>query len=55
VEGAKKLTSDGLFWGGDPAQAQDAMQDSSLERVLTGFDFKFFVQSTRWLPLQVSS
>lgn len=55
VEGAKKLTNDGLFWGGDPAQAQDAMQDSSLDRVMTGFDFKFFVQSTRWLPLQVIS
>jgi hypothetical protein len=55
VEGAKKLTNDGLYWGGDPAQAQDAMRDPSLDRVMTGFDFKFFVQSTRWLPLQVIS
>jgi len=51
VDGAKKLTDDGLFWGGDPAQAQDALSDSSLDRVYTGFDFRFFVQSTRWLPL----
>jgi len=53
VEGAKQLTSDGLYWGGDPAQAQDAMNDPSLDRAMSGFDFKFFVQSTRWLPLQV--
>jgi hypothetical protein len=30
------------------------MNDPSLERIMTGFDFKFFVQSTRWLPMQVS-
>ncbi|CAB9507021.1 UPF0301 protein [Seminavis robusta] len=48
VQGAKKITEDGLFWGGDPAQAQDAMSDPSLDRVMTGFDFKFFVQSTTW-------
>jgi len=49
VVGAKKLTEDGLWWGGDPAQAQDAMEDSSsLGRVISGFDFKFFVQSTIW-------
>jgi hypothetical protein len=53
VKGAKQLTPDGLYWGGDPAQAQDAMSDASLERVFTGFDFKFFVQSTRWMPLQL--
>lgn len=53
VEGAKQLTSDGLYWGGDPAQAQEAMKDPSLERPLSGFDFKFYVQTTRWLPLQV--
>ena len=55
VTGAKQLTRDGLFWGGDPVQAQEAMNDPSLERIMTGFDFKFFVQSTRWLPLQVNS
>ena len=48
VEGAEVLTEDGLYWGGDPAQAQEAMSDSRLERVLTGFDFKFFVQATVW-------
>lgn len=53
VEGAKQLTTDGLYWGGDPSQAQEAMCDPSLDRVMNGFDFKFFVQSTRWLPLQV--
>lgn len=53
VKGAKQLTDDGLFYGGDPAQAQEAMSDPSLERVMTGFDFKFFVQSTRWLPMQL--
>jgi hypothetical protein len=46
VKDATKLTEDGLYWGGDPAQAQEAMEDPSLERVMTGFDFKFFVQST---------
>jgi hypothetical protein len=50
VQGAKALTKDGLFWGGEPAQAQDAMSDPSLDRVFTGFDFKFFVQSTLWKP-----
>ena len=48
VEGAKTLTEDGLYWGGDPNQAQDAMSDSRLDRVYTGFDFKFFVQATVW-------
>jgi putative AlgH/UPF0301 family transcriptional regulator len=48
VDGAEKLTEDGLFWGGDPAQAQEAMEDPSLERLMSGFDFKFFVQSTIW-------
>ena len=47
VQGATPLTSDGLFWGGDPAQAQEAMA-SIKDRILTGFDFKFFVQSTVW-------
>lgn len=53
VEGAKQITEDGLFHGGDPVQAQEAMTDPSLERPMSGFDFKFFVQSTRWLPMQV--
>jgi hypothetical protein len=50
VQGAVSLTKDGLYWGGEPAQAQDAMSDPSLTRVFTGFDFKFFVQSTMWKP-----
>jgi putative AlgH/UPF0301 family transcriptional regulator len=50
VQGANALTEDGLYWGGDPAQAQDAMTDASLDRVFSGFDFKFFVQSTLWSP-----
>jgi hypothetical protein len=50
VQGAVSLTTDGLYWGGEPAQAQDAMSDPSLDRVFTGFDFKFFVQSTLWIP-----
>lgn len=56
---------EGLYWGGDPAEAQrvvDADQSSSsssdddvVQRrpPLSGFDFKFFVQSTRWLPTQL--
>jgi putative AlgH/UPF0301 family transcriptional regulator len=48
VQNAQKLTEDGLYWGGDPAQAQEAMENPSLDRILTGFDFKFFVQSTIW-------
>jgi Uncharacterized ACR, COG1678 len=53
VNGAKKLTDDGLYWGGDPTHAQEAMNNPNLDRIFTGFDFKFFVQSTRWLPLQL--
>ncbi|GAX26704.1 hypothetical protein FisN_2Hh349 [Fistulifera solaris] len=52
VRGAKQLTEDGLYWGGDPTQAQDAMADPSLERPMSGFDFKFFVQSTMFAPGQ---
>lgn len=48
VEGAKQLTEDGLYWGGDPSQAQSAMEQPIEGRVLTGFDFKFFVQATQW-------
>jgi len=48
VIGAKRLTEDGMYWGGDPSQAQEAMEDPSLNRVMTGFDFKFFVQSNLW-------
>jgi hypothetical protein len=50
VKGARAITEDGLYWGGDPSEAQDAMSDSANERVFTGFDFKFFVQSTRFNP-----
>jgi len=50
VIGSKKITDDGLYWGGDPAQAQEAMSEATDGRVLTGFDFKFFVQSTLWSP-----
>jgi hypothetical protein len=53
VIGAEKITEDGLYWGGDPSQAQDAMEDPALGRVVTGFDFKFFVQNTRWLTKSV--
>ena len=48
VNDAKQITDDGMFWGGDPTQAQDAMEDPSLDRIYNGFDFKFFVQSTIW-------
>ena len=48
VNDAKQITEDGMFWGGDPTQAQDAMEDPSLDRIYSGFDFKFFVQSTIW-------
>lgn len=52
VTGARLITEDGLYWGGDPAQAQDALDDavSADGRRLTGFDFKFFVQSTNFPP-----
>lgn len=49
VQGAIKITEDGMYWGGDPSQAQEAMEDPSLGRIVTGFDFKFFVQNTQWL------
>lgn len=45
--------SDGLYWGGNPVEAQNAMKDSRLEKPMSGFDFKFFIQTTRWLPNQV--
>ena len=48
VSGAKMLTDDGLWWGGDPTQAQEVLSDPSLPRIYTGFDFKFFVQATKW-------
>jgi len=55
VNGSVPLAkSDGLYWGGNPVQAQEAMRDERLEKPLTGFDFKFFIQTTRWLPSQVS-
>ena len=53
VGNAKKLTDDGMYWGGDPGEAQSKMNDPSLDEPLTGFDFKFFVQCTRWLPMQL--
>jgi len=54
VQGCQRLTDDGLFFGGDIMQAQEAMvTDTTSNRPLTGFDFKFFVQSTRWLPTQL--
>jgi Uncharacterized ACR, COG1678 len=53
VPGAVPITEDGLYWGGDPAQAQEAMDipimnplTGKKDRICTGFDFKFFVQST---------
>ena len=54
VDGSVPLKkSDGLFWGGSPIQAQSAMKDDRLEKPLSGFDFKFFIQTTRWLPSQL--
>ena len=54
VNGSVPLArSDGLYWGGSPVQAQEAMKDDRLERPLSGFDFKFYIQTTRWLPSQV--
>jgi hypothetical protein len=53
VPGSVQITEDGLYWGGDPAQAQEAMETPVMnpvtgkrDRICTGFDFKFFVQST---------
>ena len=53
VDGAKQITDDGLFWGGDPIHAQEVLTEMHKDRIFTGFDFKFFVQSTRWLPTQL--
>jgi len=53
---SKPLTSDGLYYGGDPEQAQEALKESNEDQknnIITGFDFKFFVQSTKWLPGQL--
>jgi Uncharacterized ACR, COG1678 len=50
VDGAVQITKDGLYWGGNPVQAQDALtmtsSSSDDNRIYTGFDFKFFLQST---------
>jgi Uncharacterized ACR, COG1678 len=50
VDGAVQITKDGLYWGGNPVQAQDALtmtsSSSDNNRIYTGFDFKFFLQST---------
>mmetsp|Transcript_17723 Transcript_17723/g.37230 ORF Transcript_17723/g.37230 Transcript_17723/m.37230 type:complete len:519 (+) Transcript_17723:108-1664(+) len=49
VKGCTKLPkSDGLFWGGDPEQAQEVMKDKSFEEPLSGFSFKFFISYTKW-------
>ena len=53
VDEANQITEDGMYWGGDPTQAQDAMEDPSLDRIYSGFDFKFFVQSTIWTNIGV--
>lgn len=54
VKGCTPLPkADGLYWGGDPVQAQKAMKDERLEKPMSGFDFKFFIQTTRWLPTQL--
>eukprot|EP00586_Coscinodiscus_wailesii_P015600 CAMPEP_0172496546 /NCGR_PEP_ID=MMETSP1066-20121228/88966_1 /TAXON_ID=671091 /ORGANISM="Coscinodiscus wailesii, Strain CCMP2513" /LENGTH=412 /DNA_ID=CAMNT_0013268887 /DNA_START=16 /DNA_END=1254 /DNA_ORIENTATION=+ len=59
VQFSRKITEDGLYYGGDPHQAQEAMEEFNASdnegsgEVITGFDFKFFVQSTRWLPTQL--
>lgn len=50
VVGSKVLTEDGLYWGGDPGQAEETLNEGTDGRVLTGFDYKFFVQSTVWAP-----
>jgi len=55
IQNSKRLTEDGLYWGGDPVEAQNVMEEhnkkcESMSDMLSGFDFKFFVQSTRWLP-----
>ena len=61
VKDSKLITTDGIYYGGDPSQAQEAMQltndqiseQLSQQQPMTGFDFKFFVQSTKWLPNQL--
>ena len=57
VPGAVQITDDGLYWGGDPAQAQEAMDipimnpiTGKKDKICTGFDFKFFVQSSMYAP-----
>ena len=52
VKGASQITEDGLYWGGEPNQAQEAMEEST-DRVFSGFDFKFFVQSTQFKPKEL--
>ncbi|GMH70923.1 hypothetical protein TrLO_g9342 [Triparma laevis f. longispina] len=51
VKGSQKITNDGIYYGGSLEAANTVVTDSS--NTLNGFDFKFFVQSTRWLPTQL--
>ena len=73
LKGSKKLTDDGVYYGGDLNSASDVVksdmdakrgelsygEDGSDERgggfkpsdPITGFSFKFFVQTTKFLPL----
>jgi hypothetical protein len=57
VKGAKKLTGDGVWYGGDLGKANDVVnkardaQRVEGEEPVSGFCFKFFVQTTKFLPL----
>jgi hypothetical protein len=46
VAKSTQICKDGLWWGGDPSQAALALEDERNDCVHTGFDLKFFVQST---------
>ena len=52
VKGAKLITDDGVYAGGQPTEASKIVSNSSS---LNGFAFKFFVQSTKYLPLVLES
>eukprot|EP00977_Amphora_coffeiformis_P009246 scaffold2102_cov161-Amphora_coffeaeformis.AAC.30 len=56
VEGAVSLTEDGLYWGGDPNQAQDAMSDSRLDRatVWSKGELEQHVDADNWFCAKVS-
>eukprot|EP00587_Corethron_hystrix_P009467 CAMPEP_0113314484 /NCGR_PEP_ID=MMETSP0010_2-20120614/10525_1 /TAXON_ID=216773 ORGANISM="Corethron hystrix, Strain 308" /NCGR_SAMPLE_ID=MMETSP0010_2 /ASSEMBLY_ACC=CAM_ASM_000155 /LENGTH=355 /DNA_ID=CAMNT_0000170777 /DNA_START=353 /DNA_END=1423 /DNA_ORIENTATION=- /assembly_acc=CAM_ASM_000155 len=53
VEGSEKITEDGIYFGGDVGSVGTLLSEGDAGSGFSSFNFKFFVQNTRWLPLQL--